>query len=151
MKFKSLLFPVSFVIALVVLVSCNSASDQEERQEVAEETVALTVEERLEDVKGELKEIKAELTKEGYYDCCINPACNWCLLNEGECDCHDNLKAGVEVCPGCGLGWHNGKGVVKGVEASQVKWNITHEHGEEAEHGESEDGGEDHKEDGHKH
>ncbi|MFQ5675791.1 MAG: hypothetical protein ACE5G1_07850, partial [bacterium] len=82
---------------------------------------------------------------------CIQPACNWCLLNEGDCDCHENLKAGEEVCPGCGLGWHNGRGVVKGVKASQVKWGITHQHGDEGDHGNESHGEEDHGNSGHKH
>ncbi len=150
MKFKSLFSPVCFAITTMLLISCNSASNQERNQEVAESSATLTVEQRLENVKSDLKFAKAELAKSGDYDCCIQPGCDWCVLHEGECACHDNLTAGKEVCPGCGLGWHNGKGVVQGVKASQVKWNITHEHGEAAGHGEGEDGGED-QEGGHKH
>lgn len=115
-----------------VLVSCQSAgkSTQEEQPETKSQTASLRPAERIATLKGELKSLKTELANEGEYNCCIHPACNWCLLHEGECGCYDNLKAGKEVCPGCGLGWHNGNGVVQGVEAGQVKWNITHEHGE---------------------
>ena len=147
MKLKSLLL----LILLIIFASCQSKNSREETPVTEEEPAKLTTEQRLENIKSELKLVKAELTKEGSYDCCVQPGCHWCVLHEGECECHDNVKTGKEVCPGCGLGWHNGKGVVQGVKASQVKWNITHENGEAAEHGEGEDGGEDHKEGGHKH
>ena len=65
---------------------------------------------------------------EGKYNCCVKPSCDWCALHEGSCACFTNLQAGEAVCPGCGLGWHNGQGIVEGVDAKDVKWNITHEH-----------------------
>jgi len=43
------------------------------------------------------------------------------------------VAAGNEVCAGCGLGWHNGEGIVEGVKAVDVKWNIVHSHEEAAE------------------
>ncbi|NIR52583.1 hypothetical protein GWO43_28745, partial [candidate division KSB1 bacterium] len=94
----------------------------------AQQVARLTPEERLGNIRTNLKEIKMELAKDGKYNCCTQPTCDWCALHEGECPCHDNLNVGKEVCPGCGLGWHNGNGVVEGVETSQVKWNITHQH-----------------------
>ena len=45
-----------------------------------------------------------------------------------------NVAAKKEVCPGCGLGWHNGNGMVDGFETKDVKWNITHEHPAEGGH-----------------
>lgn len=93
--------------------------------------VAASPAERLEKIKAELAEVKLAVANEGNYLCCVKPACDWCLLHEGECECRENLEAKKEVCPGCGLGWHNGQGVVKGVKASQVKWNVTHSHGGE--------------------
>ncbi len=90
----------------------------------------LNQDQRLGNIKGELSLLKAELAEKGNYNCCVQPACDWCLLYEGSCECYAEIKAGKEVCAGCGLGWHNDKGVVKGVKKAEVKWNITHEHGE---------------------
>lgn len=96
------------------------------------ETSPQSIDQRLAHVKEELQDIKAELAQEGKYDCCVHPTCHWCALHEGACDCRPNLEAGKEVCPGCGLGWHNGQGAVQDVRADQVQWDITHEHGEGA-------------------
>jgi len=150
MKLRKLGGLIFLQICFLTFISCQS-QDHEHTAETAEHQTELTTEQHLASVKSDLKLVKAELTKLGDYDCCIQPGCDWCVLHEGACECHDNIEAGKEVCPGCGLGWHNGKGVVQGVKASQVKWNISHEHGDAAEHGDGEDGGEDHKEGGHKH
>ena len=82
----------------------------------------------LEQIKTRLEEVKARLFDQGKYNCCVKPSCDWCALHEGTCACFTNLQAGEAVCPGCGLGWHNGQGVVEGVDARNVKWTITHEH-----------------------
>ena len=136
-------------ICFLTFISCQS-QDHEHSAETAEHQTELTTEQRLENVKSGLKLVKAELTQSGDYDCCIQPGCDWCVLHEGECECHDNIKAGKEVCPGCGLGWHNGKGVVQGVDAKEVKWNIVHEHGAR-EHGKEDHSEDEQKEGGHKH
>ena len=147
MKLRTLGVLIFLQIGFLTFISCQS-QEHEHSAETAEHQTELTAAQRLENINSDLKFVKAELTKSGDYDCCIQPGCDWCVLHEGECECHDNIKAGKEVCPGCGLGWHNDKGVVADVKASQVKWNITHEHGA-AEHGEG--GEEDPKEGGHKH
>ena len=115
-------------LSVFLFASCQQRDRQPEVQEVSEQPVVLTVEERRANIKSDLKTVKAELTGNGEYNCCVQPACDWCLLHEGNCKCYDNIKANKEVCPGCGLGWHNGKGAVEGIKVSQVKWNITHEH-----------------------
>lgn len=86
---------------------------------------------RLKNVRAEILRAKSGLMKEGKYKCCVAPACDWCLLTEERCDCMANLHAEKEVCPGCGLGWHNGQGTMKNFDKSKVKWSITHSHGEE--------------------
>ena len=151
MRLRKLILLVVLQIFIVAFISCQSGNKQNESAELTNQQAEPMTKERLTTIKSDLKLVKAELTKSGDYDCCIQPGCDWCVLHEGECECHDNLTAGKEVCPGCGLGWHNGKGVVQGVKASQVKWNISYEHGEAGEHGEGEHGEEDHKEGGHKH
>lgn len=142
MKLRKLCVLIFLQICFLTLISCQS-QDHEHTAETAEHQTELTSEQRLENVKRDLKFVKAELTKSGDYDCCIQPGCDWCVLHEGECECHDNIEAGKEVCPGCGLGWHNGKGVVQSVDAKEVKWNITHEHGHEGEDGEDDHDDED--------
>jgi hypothetical protein len=82
----------------------------------------------LDEIKTRLEAVKTQLFDEGDYNCCVQPSCNWCALHEGSCDCFSNVQAAKAVCPGCGLGWHNGQGVVDGVDAADVKWEITHEH-----------------------
>ena len=90
--------------------------------------VELSTGQRLDELKSTLETVKAELNEQGEYNCCVQPSCDWCALHEGSCECFNNLQQGEAVCPGCGLGWHNGQGVVDGVESSSVQWNITHEH-----------------------
>jgi hypothetical protein len=77
--------------------------------------------------------VKYTVANDGNYLCCVEPSCDWCLLHEGECKCRETVAAGNEVCAGCGLGWHNGEGIVEGVKAVDVKWNIVHSHEEAAE------------------
>jgi hypothetical protein len=121
-------------MGVTLALACQQPDAQEHAVQEPEEPMVLSTEERLANVQSDLKMVKADLTNNGKYNCCVQPACDWCLLHEGNCACYDNLKAKKEVCPGCGLGWHNGKGVVQGVKASQVKWNITHEHPAEGTH-----------------
>ena len=90
--------------------------------------VELSTAQRLDELKSTLETVKAVLNEQGEYNCCVQPSCDWCALHEGSCECFNNLQEGEAVCPGCGLGWHNGQGVVDGVESSSVQWNITHEH-----------------------
>jgi hypothetical protein len=85
-------------------------------------------EKELAQIKTRLETVKTRLFDQGKYNCCVQPSCDWCALHEGSCECFSNLQAEDAVCPGCGLGWHNGQGIVEGVDAKSVKWNITHEH-----------------------
>ena len=124
----------SLVVFTVISVSCQSPENEPEAQtsqSTADTTLTVSSETQLANIKAELKSVKAELTADGKYNCCVHPSCDWCALKEGECPCHDNLLAKKAVCPDCGLGWHNGQGVVEGVKVSQVKWDITHEHAAE--------------------
>ncbi|RMD61441.1 hypothetical protein D6833_08225 [Candidatus Parcubacteria bacterium] len=134
MRHHSVRFVTLFLFTglAVFFLACQGAGDRAGASKDAQAKAA-TPEQRLENIRTELAAVKADLAKKGEYNCCIQPTCNWCALHEGGCECYDNLKAGEEVCPGCGLGWHNGQGVAPGIEASQVKWAITHEHGEEGE------------------
>ena len=103
-------------------------------QEPAPEPLQLAAS-TLEQVKGDLAKVKIAAANEGDYLCCVEPACDWCLLKEGECTCRINLEEDHEVCAGCGLGWHNGNGIIDGVKADDVEWNISHSHGEDSDEG----------------
>jgi hypothetical protein len=119
---------------LTSLAACASPEPpaEEEPAPPAEAAPAGTTATDLEDIKRRIEEVKTRLFDEGKYNCCVKPSCVWCALHEGACDCFSNLQAGEAVCPGCGLGWHNGQGIVEGVDPSTVKWTITHEHAEGA-------------------
>ena len=135
-----LLFCVGFVVASVSCRVSHGATSEETQHEHGEQHAHSPAGEQLEQIRSSLLEVTTALNEEGKYNCCVAPRCNWCALHEGECECFDNIQQGAEVCPGCGLGWHNGSGIVDGVDAGDVKWNISHSHGEE--HGPDEDGSE---------
>ncbi len=119
------------ILLCFLFVGCRTAQAPETAPEAApvvEPAPILAPEERLDGIKSALAEVTAELNEKGDYNCCVQPVCTWCALYEASCACFSNLQEGSEVCPGCGLGWHNDEGVVDGVDKSQVKWNITHEH-----------------------
>lgn len=107
-----------------------SAQQEPKQATTPQSTKTAPPSDRLQAVRAEIQKAKASLVKEGKYRCCVSPSCDWCLLTDEDsaCECMANLKAGKEVCPGCGLGWHNGQGIAKGIEKSRVKWNISHEH-----------------------
>ncbi|MEE2708283.1 MAG: hypothetical protein VYA69_01635 [Gemmatimonadota bacterium] len=120
------LFIFTVLSGVLVISSCT--------QEPAPEPLQLAAS-TLEQVKGDLAKVKMAAANEGDYLCCVEPACDWCLLKEGECTCRINLEEGGEVCAGCGLGWHNGNGIIDGVKADDVEWNISHSHGEDSDEG----------------
>ena len=118
---------------LAISLACTApepkpAVEAEEAQEASAPPLPLSPEAELEQIETRLEAVKTHLFDQGKYNCCVQPSCDWCALHEGACDCFTNLQAGEAVCPGCGLGWHNGQGVVEGIDAGDVKWNITHEH-----------------------
>ena len=120
---------------IMLINACGQEPAQQEQPAEPEPIpVVASPAERIEQVKTDLEDIKLAVADEGTYLCCVEPACDWCLLHEGECKCRKNLVAKKEVCPGCGLGWHNGQGTVGGVKASQVKWDIAHSHEESVGH-----------------
>lgn len=127
------------IVALAVLVGCQPARQSSHNDTEPPTRQARPVaqsldpspsspEAKLERIQVDLEQVKAELYEGGKYNCCIEPRCNWCALHEGECPCFASVQAGEAVCPGCGLGWHNGQGIVEGVDAKDVRWDITHAH-----------------------
>jgi hypothetical protein len=45
--------------------------------------------------------LKARLASQGEYDCCILQPCNYCLYDEGECGCRQDILAGRHPCGEC--------------------------------------------------
>ena len=121
-------------VFLATFLACTaptpSAEDQPAEPQAGRETrtESMSAEADLEEIKARLETVKEALSESGSYNCCVQPSCDWCALHERSCACFTNLLAGEPVCPGCGLGWHNGHGIVDGVDADDVEWNITHGH-----------------------
>ena len=115
---------------LVCTAMAPSSEDPSDEPQAAREsgTEPISPDVQLEDIKARLETVKETLSESGSYNCCVKPSCDWCALHEGACACFTNLLAGEPVCPGCGLGWHNGQGIVDGVDPDDVEWNITHGH-----------------------
>ncbi|MBM3264126.1 MAG: hypothetical protein FJY97_11970 [candidate division Zixibacteria bacterium] len=137
MRSLSYLLSLSSVIVVFGLLTagCGQPAPPPETPAAVEQPPApATPQEKLTDVKKQLEEVKVALTNVGKYACCVEPGCDWCALEEGECKCRDNIEVDKEVCAGCGLGWHDGKGSVEGVNAKKVKWSISHSHENANEH-----------------
>lgn len=81
----------------------------------------LPTEEQVAIAKADVETAKASMMHDGKYNCCIKPACDWCLLKAKGCACADMIDLDQAVCPECGLGWKNGNGSIPDVEPSEVK------------------------------
>lgn len=120
---------------LLASVGCTSPEPAPEPSVEAQPTpeptaTASSPDAQLDEIRTRLDAVKTELFDAGEYNCCVDPPCDWCALHEGSCACFTNLDSGEAVCPDCGLGWHNGQGVVDSVDPDDVEWAITHEHPE---------------------
>jgi hypothetical protein len=71
-------------------------------------------------VKGELDEIKDNLSHEGRYSCCVDPPCTECLFKYGQCLCREMVRQGRAACGECNQGWIDGRGIVEGVDAREL-------------------------------
>jgi hypothetical protein len=78
---------------------------------------ALSLDQQLAAVRGEVGATKRRLREAGKYDCCVMPACNQCLLKNGECHCRREVEDNHGPCCGeCTEAWLEGRGMVKGVD-----------------------------------
>ena len=130
----------SLLILISLFAACQWASTPSPAPTAATPAAekSLSAKEHLEQAKLHLKEAKEKLDKEGSYDCCIEPNCDWCALKEGSCPCAKQLKAHKPVCPDCKFGWEHGKGHVEGVKPEDVTTSLEHSHGGAEEHGKHE-------------
>jgi hypothetical protein len=124
-----------FLLSLMLAACQNRADSSAERAATpaspASSQSQLSGQEHLAKAKEHLHEAKEILDKQGTYDCCIEPDCDWCALKEGSCPCARLLKGRKPVCPDCKFGWDHGKGHLEGIRPEQVTTTISHTHGTE--------------------
>jgi hypothetical protein len=77
---------------------------------------ALTLEQQLAEVRGEVQATKRRLREAGKYQCCVMPACNQCLLAYGECHCREQVEKEGPCCGECTEAWLEGRGMVEGID-----------------------------------
>jgi hypothetical protein len=93
-------------LAVVVIVSLSLAT-LVQVDGTSEKTQGF--EERRGQVLSGLTEAIEQAEKEGKYECCIEPACTMCYLenfiwDNGECHCDNLIAEGKEPCPQCSSG-----------------------------------------------
>jgi hypothetical protein len=131
---RSHLVPALLVLALVLAAlaaACAAVRQQhapaasavEEPPELPPATPAsetfkgLSSDQQLAEVRGEVQATKRALREAGKYECCVMPACNQCLLKDGECHCRRAVeKEGGPCCGECTEAWLEGRGVVEGID-----------------------------------
>ena len=64
---------------------------------------------------------RAKAAGNGYYACCIEPACSWCLLHIGKCTCVLGVGTGKWACRECHGGWEAGQGRIPGKSREDVR------------------------------
>src|SRR5204863_10183787 len=65
-------------------------------------------------LRRQVESARVEVAADGYYVCCIKPACSWCLLHLGKCVCSMGVGSGKGACLECHGGWEAGRGSVPG-------------------------------------
>lgn len=68
-----------------------------------------------------INQYAAQLAREGKANCCVRPACSYCVIHAGECPCAKHVAANQPVCRECKGGWDAGEGVVPGKTAAEIK------------------------------
>lgn len=68
----------------------------------------------------ELDLYKKELAAQGKYDCCVDPGCNECVINSGECKCRKAVEKSGPCCGECTAAWIAGRGDIPGIDREKV-------------------------------
>lgn len=111
-------FIVSLTLLLGIALFVSGYGFAVPQQELAQ---ARSPNKALDDVRSRLKETKRALAREGKYECCISPSCDFCAIAVGNCPCSNNLSNDDPVCHECKGGWEVGYGVLDGVNPEEVK------------------------------
>ena len=73
---------------------------------------------------SELDIYKLDLASQGKYNCCVEPSCNECAINHGECVCRFAIKKGGPCCGECTGAWLDGRGAVPGIDKEEILKNL---------------------------
>ncbi|HEY3412385.1 MAG TPA: hypothetical protein VGM51_04905 [Armatimonadota bacterium] len=65
--------------------------------------------------------VKVKAAKNGRYDCCIGPSCDFCATHMGSCSCAKGVASGMGNCRECKGGWEAGQGDVPGKTKADVR------------------------------
>lgn len=109
---KRLPMLVASIVALLVLVlGANLVVNAQGKEPPA----------RAKQIQASINAYKADLAKQGMYNCCTKMSCDMCATHMGGCPCGKNLAAKKPVCPQCKGMWHAGGGKLAGIKAEDVK------------------------------
>ena len=100
--------------ALALAAACAAYQHQHAPTPAAGEET--TGDRRVAAVRSEVEALKHALHEQGRYACCVEPACNPCLLERGECHCRDEVAREGPCCGECTEAWLEGRGTVEGVD-----------------------------------
>ena len=101
MKTTKLLSCVVLALSIFLLNGCRSSSGDHARH--ADQAPA-----QLGSTQAQLDSMKANLARQGRYDCCLRRKCDWCLLRMGHCNCDELVQRGkqAKACPECAAEWN---------------------------------------------
>ena len=119
--YRKLLVIVSVIL---VIASAQSANAQQAMQAMQgmEGKMEMVKSPEMNKIRHDLKETKTKLSKEGHYDCCMKPSCDFCGISMNSCVCANNVRSGKGgVCGECKGGWMTGHGAISGKTADDIK------------------------------
>jgi cytochrome c2 len=106
-------------------LGANAASDQSRKtpEETAHhhEKLRITPSSDAQQLEEQVAKARAKAVKDGYYACCIEPACSWCMLHMGKCTCGLGVGTGKWTCRECHGGWEAGQGRIPGKRREDVQ------------------------------
>ena len=129
-------------IAIVLLAGCSAYSAQKSSANVEEsfsrsestapagdEAILSEFQTRPTGIKqatiiSELDIYKLDLSSQGKYNCCVEPSCNECAINHGECVCRIAIREGGPCCGECTGAWLDGRGTVPGLDKEDILRNL---------------------------
>jgi len=84
---------------------------------------SVTTNTKLEMIRNDLAELKADLKKKGKYNCCIKNDCSWCAIYMGHCPCEDlvSRKGSEKSCPECAAAWNKKQGKIPGIDPDAIQ------------------------------
>lgn len=90
---KSIAIAVGLIVVLAVLIGSTGASRQF--------THMLSMQGNMEHIGEDVEHMIGKLVAEGEYKCCLEKPCTYCLLDEGMCECLNEVINGEGPCGEC--------------------------------------------------